>query len=210
MSDVPKTSTTLLNELACDTQHARWGEFVARYHPMMLSFMQERFPGLDAEDIIQDTLIALIEIFPVYHYSPEEKGSFHNYLTGILRNKALRQIQRENRRLANLQDYAKEAKATAGNDVRPDADSAQKARFEIALRQLLADDTVHARTREVFRRVAVNGEKPDAVASDFGITRNAVDQMKNRMMSRLREFVAALEKVEARSNAQKGRLRRLP
>ena len=210
MSDVPKTSTTLLNELACDTQHARWGEFVARYHPMMLSFMQERFPGLDAEDIIQDTLIALIEIFPVYHYSPEEKGSFHNYLTGILRNKALRQIQRENRRLANLQDYAKEAKATAGNDARPDADSAQKARFEIALRQLLADDTVHARTREVFRRVAVNGEKPDAVASDFGITRNAVDQMKNRMMSRLREFVAALEKVEARSNAQKGRLRRLP
>lgn len=210
MSDIPKTSTTLLNELACDTQHARWGEFVARYRPMMLSFMQERFPSLEAEEIIQDTLIALIEIFPVYHYSPEEKGSFHNYLTGILRNKALRQIQRENRRLANLQDYAKEAKATAGNDARPDADSAQKARFEIALRQLLADDTVHARTREVFRRVAVNGEKPDAVASDFGITRNAVDQMKNRMMSRLREFVAALEKVEARSNAQKGRLRRLP
>ena len=210
MADIPKTSTTLLNELACDTQHARWGEFVARYRPMMLSFMQERFPSLEAEEIIQDTLIALIEIFPVYHYSPEEKGSFHNYLTGILRNKALRQIQRENRRLVNLQDYAKEAKATAGNDARPDADSAQKARFEIALRQLLADDTVHARTREVFRRVAVNGEKPDAVASDFGITRNAVDQMKNRMMSRLREFVAALEKVEARSNVQKGRLRRLP
>lgn len=210
MSDVPKTSTTLLNELACDTQHARWGEFVARYHPMMLSFMQERFPGLDAEDIIQDTLIALIEIFPVYHYSPEEKGSFHNYLTGILRNKALRQIQRENRRLANMQSYAKEAKAAAGQDTKQDADSSQRARFEIALRQLLSDDTVHARTREVFRRVAVNGEKPDAVASDFGITRNAVDQMKNRMMSRLRDFVAALEKVEARSNAQKGRLRRLP
>lgn len=210
MSDVPKTSTTLLNELACDTQHARWGEFVARYHPMMLSFMQERFPGLDAEDIIQDTLIALIEIFPVYHYSPEEKGSFHNYLTGILRNKALRQIQSENRRLANMQAYAKEAKAAAVQDATQDADSSQRARFEIALRQLLSDDTVHARTREVFRRVAVNGEKPDAVASDFGITRNAVDQMKNRMMSRLRDFVAALEKVEARSNAQKGRLRRLP
>ena len=210
MSDIPKTSTTLLNELACDTQHARWGEFVARYRPMMLSFMQERFPGLDAEDIIQDTLIALIEIFPVYHYSPEEKGSFHNYLTGILRNKALRQIQSENRRLANMQAYAKEAKAAADQDATQDADSPQRARFEIALRQLLSDDTIHARTREVFRRVAVNGEKPEAVASDFGITRNAVDQMKSRMMLRLKEFVAALEKVEGQSNAQKGRLRRLP
>ena len=96
------------------------------------------------------------------------------------------------------------------SSAKQDADSSQRARFEIALRQLLSDDTVHARTREVFRRVAVNGEKPDAVASDFGITRNAVDQMKSRMMSRLRDFVAALEKVEARSNAQKGRLRRLP
>lgn len=210
MANIPTTSTTLLNELACDTQHARWGEFVARYRPMMQAYMQASFPTLDADDIIQETLIALIEIFPVYHYSPEEKGSFHNYLTGILRNKALRQIQRENRRLANLQGYAKEAKAMAGNDARPDADSAQKARFEIALRQLLADDTVHARTREVFRRVAVNGEKPDAVASDFGITRNAVDQMRSRMMSRLREFVAALEKVEARSNVQRGCIRRLP
>ena len=210
MSDIPKTSTTLLNELACDTQHARWGEFVARYRPMMLSFMQERFPGLDAEDIIQDTLIALIEIFPVYHYSPEEKGSFHNYLTGILRNKALRQIQGENRRLSNMQAYVKEAKSASGQHATQDADSPQRARFEIALRQLLSDDTVHARTREVFRRVAVNGEKPEVVASDFGITRNAVDQMKSRMMSRLREFVAALEKVEAQSNAQKGRLRRLP
>ena len=210
MADIPTTSTTLLNELACDTQHARWGEFVARYRPMMLAFMQERFPGLDAEDIIQDTLIALIEIFPVYHYSPEEKGSFHNYLTGILRNKARRLIQSESRRLANMQAYAKEAKVTSIQDATQDADSSQRARFEIALRQLLSDDTVHARTREVFRRVAVNGEKPDAVASDFGITRNAVDQMKNRMMSRLRDFVAALEKVEARSNVQKGRLRRLP
>ena len=53
----------------------------------------------------------------------------------------------------------------------------------------------------MFRRVAVNGDSPEDVASDFGITRNAVDQMKSRMMARLREFVSALEKVEARSNA---------
>ena len=82
-----------------------------------------------------------------------------------------------------------------------DEQSWREALMEIALRQLLADDTVHARTREVFRRVAVNGEKPEDVASDFGITRNAVYQMKDRMMTRLREFVSALEKVEAQSNA---------
>lgn len=162
--------------------------------------MRERFPSVDADDVIQETLVALIETFPVYHYSPEEKGSFHNYLTGILRNKARRQISQEGRRLSNMREFA-DAKRTESDSGSPsDGEASRRDVFEIALRQLLADESVHARTREVFRRVAVNGESPEAVASDFGITRNAVYQMKDRMMTRLREFVAALEKVEARSN----------
>ena len=75
MSNIPETSTTLLKDLARDSQHARWGEFVARYQPMMESFMSANFPTVDAADAIQETLIALIETFPVYHYVPEEKGS---------------------------------------------------------------------------------------------------------------------------------------
>ena len=221
---IPETSTTLLRDLAQDSQHARWAEFVERYRPMMETFMRERFPTVEADDVIQETLIALIETLPVYHYSPEEKGSFHNYLTGILRNKALRQLGKDKRQ-AELVDGMRRSRGDtpyqtadsgAGNamladfgragsplpaEYAADEQSWREALMEIALRQLLADDTVHARTREVFRRVAVNGEKPEDVASDFGITRNAVYQMKDRMMTRLREFVAALEKVEARSNA---------
>lgn len=75
MANIPTTSTTLLRDLACDTQHARWGEFVARYKPMMELFMAVNFPSLDAEDVVQETLIALIRIFPGYHYVPDEKGS---------------------------------------------------------------------------------------------------------------------------------------
>ncbi len=217
---IPETSTTLLRDLAQDSQHARWAEFVERYRPMMETFMRERFPTVEADDVIQETLIALIETLPVYHYSPEEKGSFHNYLTGILRNKALRQLGKDKRQ-AELVDGMRRSRGDtpyqtadsgAGNamladfgragsplpaEYTVDEQSWREALMEIALRQLLADDTVHARTREVFRRVAVNGEKPEDVASDFGITRNAVYQMKDRMMTRLREFVAALEKVEA-------------
>lgn len=35
MRVVPVTSTTLLRDVAGDAQHVRWGEFVARYRPMM-------------------------------------------------------------------------------------------------------------------------------------------------------------------------------
>ena len=68
--------------------------------------------------------------------------------------------------------------------------------LEIALQQLLADSTIQERTRLVFTRVAVNGEKPEDVAAAFGIARNAVDQIKSRLMARLKELVAALEKAD--------------
>ncbi len=94
---IPTTSTTLLREIAQDSQHARWSEFVARYRPMMEAFLRERFPMIDADDVIQETLVALCAALPSYHYVPDEKGHFHNYLTGILRNKALRHLHREKR-----------------------------------------------------------------------------------------------------------------
>ena len=97
MADIPTTSTTLLRDLANDSQHVRWDEFVACYRPMMEAFMRERFPSLDADDVIQETLIAVCTALPSYRYVPEEKGYFHNYLTGILRNKALRQLHKDQR-----------------------------------------------------------------------------------------------------------------
>ena len=188
MANIPTTSTTLLRDLAQDSQHARWGEFVARYRPMMEAFMRERFPSLDADDVIQETLIELIRVFPVYRYSPKEKGHFHNYLTGILRHRALRMMDEEKRRTKLTNEMLHVA----------DSDDAawRESLMEIALQQLLGDTSIHERTRLVFTRVAVNGEKPDNVAAAFGITRNAVDQMKSRMMTRLKELVAALEKAD--------------
>lgn len=51
---VPKTSTTLLLDVA-QSQHARWAVFLARYEPMMRTFMRSNFPSLEADDIIQET-----------------------------------------------------------------------------------------------------------------------------------------------------------
>ena len=219
MTRIPTTSTTLLRDLAQDSQHARWGEFVARYRPMMEAYLRERFPHVDVDDAVQETLIALIKSMPVYRYVPEETGHFHSYLTGILRHKALRQV-RSDRQRAKISEMLRNGESTLGrarspsapygtgrdgrarspsapqNEMPDNEQSWREALMEIALQQLLADESVHARTREVFRRVAVNGEKPEDVGSSLGITRNAVDQMKSRMTLRLKELVRALEKAD--------------
>ncbi len=197
MAEIPTTSTTLLRDLAQDSQHARWGEFVVRYKPMMEAFMRERFPSLDADEVIQETLIELIRVFPVYRYSPNEKGHFRNYLTGVLRHRALRALGETETRVEHQRKYAEESAVKGDLSTAQAEDSAwRESLMEIALQQLLSDQTIHERTRLVFARVAVNGDSPQEVADVFGITRNAVDQMKSRMIARLKELVAALEKAD--------------
>lgn len=190
---VPQTSTTLLRDLT-DAQSARWVEFFTRYVPMMEAYLASRFPNLEADDLIQDTLAALVEKLPDYRYSPEETGHFRNYLTGILRHKALKAVERSARQREHFAELATDTDRTP--------DSAEDERrvwresvFEIALGQLLADESVKGRTREVFVRVAVNGEDPAAVAAAYGIERHAVDQIKSRMVGRLKELVGRLEAV---------------
>ena len=218
MASIPATSTTLLRDLANDSQHARWSEFVTRYRPVMEAYLRERFPSVEADDVIQETLIAVWAALPSYRYAPDEKGHFHNYLTGILRNKALRQLYKEQRHAeiaemvhddASCDDRARTLAAppstpSIGRAVAPrppsdmmadDEQSWRETLVEIALRQLMNDESIQSRTRQVFLRVAVNGEKPDDVAVAFGIERNAVDQIKNRMMPRLQKIVADLEKA---------------
>lgn len=194
MLSVPETSTTLLRDIAADTQHIRWTEFYDRYRPLMLEYMGNRFPNLDADEAIQDTLIALTKVLPDYRYVPGEKGAFHNYLIGILKRKALLMIQAESRRSEQERQYAEKRELpTSEHD--SDERNWRESLMEIALRQLLADESIHGRTKQVFKRIAVNGEKPEDVARSFGITRNAVDQMKNRMVAKLRTIVAELEKI---------------
>ena len=194
MMDVPSTSTTLLRGLT-DSQYARWTEFFARYRPMMAAYMRERFPTLDADDVIQETLVALVGALPNYTYNPEEKGHFHNYLTGILRRRALKAKRRETRRAEVLKDYGKKD-SDASRAAEQEEKDWRESLYEIALQQLLADKTVQGRTKQVFVRTVINREKSEAVAAAFRIERNAVDQIKSRMMGKLRKLVAALEKTD--------------
>ena len=188
----PETSTTLLRDLARDSQHARWTEFVARYRPMMEAYMRERFPSVEADDVIQETLIALGRVLPNYRYAPDEKGRFRNYLTGILRTKAMRQLRGDSRRA----EIAAAAELSRPQDAAPAEDQSwREAVFALALGQFLADDSVADRTKRIFERVALNGEPPEVVAASFKMKRHAVDQAKSRALARLREIVKSLEGV---------------
>ena len=189
----PETSTTLLRDLAACAENARWAEFVTRYRPMMDAYMRERFPSVEADEAIAETLIALVDVFRSYCYDPEETGRFHNYLTGVLRHKALRLCRQAERERGLRERAAAEPRVTPDD---PDEENYRKSLFDIAVRLFFDDETIAPRTKEIFRRTAMKGESPEAVAKSFLMERHAVDQIKSRSIAKLRTFVEALEKAD--------------
>ena len=155
--------------------------------------MRERFPFVEADEAIAETLIALVDVFGNYRYNPEETGRFHNYLTGILRHKALR-ICRQAERERGLRARAAEEPKGLSDD--SEEENYRKSLFDIAVHQFFDDETIAPRTKEIFRRTAMKGESPETVAKSFMMERHAVDQIKSRSIVKLRAFVEALEKAD--------------
>ena len=157
--------------------------------------MVERFPSLDADELIQETFIAVARVLPNYRYVPEEKGHFHNFLTGILHHKALNALRSDRRRDELQRKYADELHAEQQT-----TDEEQRlwreTLYEIALQQLMASPDVAARSKQIFLRTAIKGEKPEAVADAFSVSRAVVDQTKKRMLDRLRALVDSLKDAD--------------
>ena len=196
MAEIPKTSVMLLKAISEDSDSARWYDFYNRYHPVMDGYLRAAFPSLEADDVIQDAMLVLMRKLPGYRYAPDERGHFRNYLIGIVKFKAIEHLKRRKRYADGLDAYKKEIDfpvatapvATAEEDLQQWRHDA----YEIALAQLMTDPDVQERNKCVFLRVAVNGESPESVANAYGITRNNVDQIKNRIIAKLREIVSHL------------------
>ena len=188
---VPVTSISLLKVLGEDSQSPRWREFLRMYASTIDGFLFKHFPTVDAEDVVQETLRALVEKLPLYEYEPDTKGHFRNYLIGIVRFKAIEQLKRRKREAdlrveleANAQFEWECEKQSYSVDLR----DWQREAYEAALAQFMADKAISTRDKEIFRRVALQGESPEDVAAIFDIKRNNVDQIKARMVAKLKEL----------------------
>ena len=195
MSAVPSTRVSLLAAIAGSADSARWEEFAKRYRGAMEAYLTSHFPFLEADEIIQETLIALVNVMPGYRYDPENSGHFRNYLTGILRRKALKACARQERRAEALAAYRLESQGGVSAHEREEAEW-RHAVFEVALQALMDDESVQERTKQVFVRTAIKGEAPAQVAEAFGLERNAVDQIKARMVAKLKDIIARLGNVD--------------
>jgi len=189
MSDTPATSITLLKAVSSGAENVRWTEFAQRYDALMRGFLRSHYPTVEADDVIQNVLLSLTKALPGYNYTPDEKGHFHNFLLGVVRHKAVDAVRRNASESEMRRGFAAER---IRQDLPTEEAKWREDLMHAALDQMMADTSIAPRNREIFRHVALLGEPPERVASDFGVSRGNVDVIKNRMVGRLQGLVSAM------------------
>ena len=186
MPAVPPTSVSLIRALSDDPESARWSEMYALYNEPMRAFLRAKFPTLDPDDVIQNTMLALFRRIPHYRYVPDENGHFRNYLAGILKHKAadaLAERTKDARLREELRRAGSEDAAKPGDDAEWQASA-----VAVAVSQMMEDPSLNPMHRNVFRLVVLEHVPPEKVAASLGVSRTNVDKIKSRLMARLGEM----------------------
>jgi RNA polymerase sigma-70 factor (ECF subfamily) len=189
------TSMTLLNRLQHADDSEAWQQLLGLYGPLLAAWLRKYdVQAADSDDLVQEVLMAVSKNLTAFDHNGRP-GAFRAWLRSIMVHR-LRTFWRTRgrhaqspgdsdieRRLSQLDDPASEMSQLWNRQ--HDQHIAQR---------LLAACQQHftAETWNAFTRVAIDGQRPDIVAAELGISLNAVFIAKSRVLSRLRQEAAGL------------------
>ena len=148
----------------------------------------------DANDLVQEVLLAVSKDLGNFEH-PGQPGAFRGWLKAILINRLRKFWRARGRRPQVRGDSDIDARLAQLDD--PASEMSQiwnREHDQYVLRQLmaLAEPHFEPKTWEAFRRVALEGAKPDVVAQEMEVSLNAVCLAKSRVIRRLRQEAAGL------------------
>jgi RNA polymerase sigma-70 factor (ECF subfamily) len=140
--------------------------------------------------VLQETMVALMRLLPKFVYD-RRKGKFRNFLLTIVHRQALGALRRVARRAEVKLMETKEADSQGpfAGDRAGEAEAQMRWReslMEEAIRRVRSDSRLDDRTFAVFEAYAIQQCPVAVVAERFGLKENAVYQIKNRVLRRLR------------------------
>jgi RNA polymerase sigma-70 factor (ECF subfamily) len=195
MAEFPPTRASLLVRLRDPQDAAAWGEFVARYGPVVYGYLRRQgLQDADAADLSQDVFRAVVGAVGRLEYDPA-RGAFRNWLFTAVRRKLAnwREAQRHRPRASGdsaTHELLEQCPAAADDSAEWEAEWERRL-FAWACQQVRRD--VSAATWEAFARTAVDGQPVKQVAADLGLTAGAVYLARNRVMARLKELVRSVQ-----------------
>lgn len=180
------TSMSLLERLRTPA-HADWQRFADLYTPLL--FFWARQQGMsqhDAEDLVQDVFAVLVDKMPEFQYDPSR--SFRSWLRTVVLNK-WRDRQRKMLRAPTVGELPE------GEIPVEDAsawDELEYRRQIVGRAMELIEPEFEPATWRAFWESAVRHRAPADVASELGLTRNAVYVARSRVLKKLRAELEGL------------------
>jgi RNA polymerase sigma factor (sigma-70 family) len=195
MDDPLQTSISRVARMTKDATEDDWRVFYDKYKDVIISFCKKQ--GIDefsAHDVLQETMVLLMRKLPGFEYNPQ-RGRFRNWLLTLVFGK-VRDAQRRALRakLIFAEQEVGEKFETSPAVTCPATDALENAWnlavIEEALRRIKED--FEPQTLAIFEACVVEGLSAPEIALRFGVQKNAVYQIKNRLGKRLKMEVAAL------------------
>lgn len=184
------THATLLARVSACVDPDAWEEFCARYESLIRDFARRRgVVGADADDVVQDVLIALTKSMPGFQYDPA-RGKFRSYLKTVV----LRSIFRKSSRGAgevSLDQIDEALRGAADDPLLDEAWEQDWRQYHVRQAMRTLESEFNAADRHCFVAYVVQGDDAAAVAGRYGMSLDQVYQAKHRMLKRLRAVIAA-------------------
>jgi RNA polymerase sigma-70 factor (ECF subfamily) len=180
------TSPTLLDRLRQPSQPEAWARFVQLYTPLLLGWAKRQgFTDADAEDLVQDVLLKLIDNFPAY----KSGGSFRGWLFRVCQNQC-----RDFRRRRATRALPGGEGLSGVEDESPvwEMEDHEYRRHLVSRAEDLIRGDFGDSVWAAYTEVARNGRPAADVAAQLGLTVNAVYLAKNRVLARLRQELDGL------------------
>jgi len=195
------TSLSLLDRLQNDDDPETWDRLVSLYAPLLRGWLRKYdVQESDVDDLMQEVLLAVSKDLKSFEHAGNP-GAFRSWLRTILVNRLRHFWRARGRRPQARGDSDLERRINQLED--PAGRMSQlwnREHDRYVMRQLLTLVEPHfeSQTWQAFCQVALEGERPDAVAEKLGMTLNSVFIAKSRVLSRLRREVEGL--VESSSD----------
>ena len=196
-----ETSLSLLNRLRSSPESDNWNRLVQIYAPLLVVWSRKYdVQDSDLDDLVQEVLLAVsIDLGKFEHGG--QPGAFRAWLKAILVNRL--------RKFWRARDRRREAHGESDIDIRlaqlddPASELSllwNREHDQYVLRQLLAIAEAHfaKNTWTAFCRVALDGAKPDVVAKELGISKNAVVIAKCRCVEQVTSRIGRAGRVFCR------------
>lgn len=188
------TRETLLLRLRDPGDAASWEEFVDLYTPMLYAYCLKR--GVrreDAADIVQEVMRTVARQMGSFTYDPD-RGTFRAWMHTLLRASLSRFFKKAEHQPRTAESTAILRKLENTPDPVEQRDWDREYEHEmLAWAMAKAKPQFSARVWEVFEETAVRERSVGDVAAKFGMTSNAVNLAKFRVMEKLREIVTGIE-----------------